>query len=309
MKENQNKRNETISIIIPVFKVEKYLYRCVNSIINQTYPYLEIILVDDGSPDNCPKICELLREKDSRIKVLHKKNGGLSSARNAGLNIASGDYIGFVDSDDYVDNEMFENLLTNIKEYNADISICGIIPEYDTNKENKLKADSFRPEILSREDMYNRIQDWRYVTVWNKLYKSYLWNELRFPEGKIHEDEFVIHHLIEKCNRVAVIGDNYYHYTIRSSSITGDKLSEKHFNVVEAFLDRYFFFMKKGEKNIAYQALRMAYGKSIDYLSCIENINDKKYVKSLLNCIQFELFKWKNLRFLKMTLYRLRYHI
>ena len=129
-----NKEKPLISVIVPIYKVEKYLNKCVKSIINQTYKNLEIILVDDGSPDNCGKICDKLAERDDRIRIIHKKNGGLSSARNAGIEIANGEYIGFVDSDDYIDNDMFETLYNNIKDNNADLSIIGYQIETIDNK-------------------------------------------------------------------------------------------------------------------------------------------------------------------------------
>ena len=118
--------NPKISVIVPVYKVEKYLDRCVESIVNQTYKNLEIILVDDGSPDNCPVMCDEWAEKDERIRVIHKENGGLADARNAGMNIATGDYIGFVDSDDWIEPNMYEVLLKNALKYDADISRCGL---------------------------------------------------------------------------------------------------------------------------------------------------------------------------------------
>ena len=155
-------QHQLISIIVPIYNVEDYLKRCIDSILGQTYKNLEVILVDDGSPDKCGKICEEYKLIDSRIKVIHKKNGGLSSARNNGLDIATGDFIGFVDSDDYIERNMYESLIEALNNNNADIATCGIIRE-DTNTQHKinirtpntekvyLDIDAIREILLSRE--------------------------------------------------------------------------------------------------------------------------------------------------------------
>ena len=162
-----------ISVIVPVYKVEKYLNRCVNSIINQIYKNLEIILIDDGSPDKCPYICDEWSKRDSRIKVLHKQNGGLSDARNAGLKIATGEFIGFVDSDDWIAPEMYERLLTAIIKDQSDIAECNVKMVWKNNLQSKmllqqnncvLKRDEAQLELLNESKLKQ--------PVWNKLYKG-----------------------------------------------------------------------------------------------------------------------------------------
>ena len=142
-----------ISIIVPVYKAEKYLPRCVESLLSQTYRELEIILVDDGSPDNCPEICDGYAEKDSRVKVIHKENGGVSSARNAGLEAASGDYITFVDSDDYVDGQMYEKMLSVAEEYSCDVVMCDCVKEFSDRRE--VYSHDIRSGFYNKEQLKN----------------------------------------------------------------------------------------------------------------------------------------------------------
>jgi len=248
-----------ISIIVPVYKVEKYIHRCIDSILAQTYTNIEVILVDDGSPDNCPTICDEYAKKDKRVKVLHKKNGGLSSARNAGIDIAKGEYIGFIDSDDYIAPDMYEKLHDAIKTANAEMAVCNYawINEDGSQNELDLSYDKITTRVLNRNEafaeLFNR-GNVAYVTAVNKLYKYSLLNAIRFPEGKIHEDEFTIHHFIDKCDHVACISDTLYFYIKREGSITG-KFNAKRFDAAAALLDRCNFFKKRGNNVYAARTL------------------------------------------------------
>ena len=178
-----------ISVIVPVYKVEEYLDECVQSLINQTYTNLEIILVDDGSPDGCPQMCDDWAMRDARIKVIHKKNGGLSDARNAGLDICTGDYVAFVDSDDWIKPEMYRYMYDAIKREKADICACNIISCYP-NREVSWGGKAYT--VGDSETMLDRLySDSAFpVCAWNKLYRRELWQEFRFPVGKICEDAF-----------------------------------------------------------------------------------------------------------------------
>jgi len=248
--------NDLISIIIPIFKVEKYLRKCIDSIINQTYRNLEIILVDDGSPDKCPDICDEYAKLDSRIKVIHKKNGGLSSARNAGLDIATGEYIAFVDSDDFVDYDMYENMLYRIKKENADIAICN----FDNVDEYLCSIDELNSISPIKDNIYNKLQlfeylgqpnYWYWVVAWNKLYKKDIFKELRFKSNVLHEDEFIIHHLLGKINKIVGTEKRHYHYLRRKDSIIGNNESrESIINTIEAFIDRLNYCVDNGIYNI-----------------------------------------------------------
>lgn len=194
-----------ITIIIPVYNTEKYLKKCVMSIVNQTYKNLEIILIDDGSTDSSPMICDTLAEKDNRITVIHQANGGLSSARNTGLDNMHGDYVMFVDSDDYTDTNMIEFLLNQIG--NADISMCGYTDFDENGNLSTLNTVTVPDGIISTDTFWDYFYtDTRiyYVTVWAKLYKRNLWDNVRFPIGKLHEDEFVVHQIISQCKALAV---------------------------------------------------------------------------------------------------------
>ena len=204
-----------LSVIVPVYKVEPYLQKCIDSILNQTFRDLELILVDDGSPDSCPAICDAAAEKDERVVVLHRKNGGLSAARNAGLMAARSDYIGFVDSDDYIAPEMYEKLYAAMVESNAQLAVCSYT--YVDTKGNVLPK--WESPILSGGGVLDRVQmmdrlggdrSWYYITAWNKLYRRELFENIRFPFGKLHEDEYVVHHVFWACERIVVLPESLY---------------------------------------------------------------------------------------------------
>lgn len=218
------------SIIVPIYDVEKYIHKCLDSIINQTYHDIEIILVDDESPDNCPKICDKFEQKDKRIKVIHKKNGGLSDARNAGLKIATGDYVLFVDSDDYIDTKTCENFLIYTNS-NVDVIIGNAIVE----KENI----SFMDHILCSDIMTGKeylLKAYKNgkapMAAWLNLYKRefLINNNLYFKYGILHEDEQFTPRVMLKANTVIVTQNNFYHYIIRENSITTKKDKRKNAN-------------------------------------------------------------------------------
>lgn len=233
-----------ISVIVPVYKVEQYLKKCVDSIIMQSYHNLEIILVDDGSPDKCGDICDEYKKLDSRIKVVHKKNGGLSSARNAGLDVATGEYIGFVDSDDFIDKYMYERLLRAFDyDKQAGITSCMIKKVRNGEKSDykvAWKIDETRI-ISSDHILLDLLTTKRNYTVWSKLYKRNLIGNIRFEEGKINEDVLFIFALYEivKAQKVNLVEIPYYgyYYLMRSDSIcnTTDKFLE--FSIVENYHD------------------------------------------------------------------------
>lgn len=222
--------NEVVSIIVPIFNVEPYLRRCVDSIIKQTYPHLDIILVDDGSPDGCGKICDEYAEKDSRIRVIHKRNGGLSDARNAGLGCMNGDYVAFIDSDDWIDRDWVEVLLGNMLEQHAQMSLSGIVREFESEKESSsvLITGDYGNEPFSESnvDMMRRFFRTSWVA-WDKIYQAELFKEIRFPVGEINEDEAIVMQLLDRCRRVAITNQTYYHYLERRNSITTSAFSPK----------------------------------------------------------------------------------
>ncbi len=234
---------ELISIIVPVYKVEKYLRKCVDSILAQTYTNLEIILVDDGSPDNCGRICDEYAVKDSRVIVIHQKNGGLSAARNAGLDIATGDYIGFVDSDDYIATDMYEKLHSALTENKADVSICNYA-YVDSHYRLLNKESPIKKEVLNNTEIIEKTAEknyWYFITVVNRLYKAKLFFKLRFEIGKTNEDEFIAHKIFCQCKKIAVIEDYLYYYFQREDSIMGRTVTIKRADGVEGIYKRLQF--------------------------------------------------------------------
>lgn len=211
-----------ISIVVPIYNVEKYLRTCIDSILVQTYKNLEIILVDDGSPDRCGVICDEYKEKDQRIMVIHQKNRGLSCARNAGIDIAQGQYIGFVDSDDTIDPQMFEILLNNIQSYDARISICGRkIVDEEGNVSNEKYARQKQMVLDGKSAIIEMNSHMSFdMAAWDKLYDIELWKDIRYPEGKLSEDFFVIYKLLDKAQKVVWTPKPLYRYLLRNNSIS-----------------------------------------------------------------------------------------
>lgn len=244
---------DLISVIVPIYNVEKYLNECIESVINQTYRNLEIILVDDGSPDKSGNICEEYKSKDSRIKVLHKQNGGLSDARNHGLNIASGKFITFIDSDDFVDERYIEELYIALKNGNADMSICNYVRF--SNKEEIIKnINNSVLNVFDSRECFLKYFDENYqssiVVAWGKLYKKEYWNDIKFPVGKLHEDEFTTYKLIYKSKKIVYIDKKLYFYRNNSASITGELFNIKHLDAIEAFENYITFFNNKKDKEL-----------------------------------------------------------
>ncbi|MFI3227805.1 MAG: glycosyltransferase family 2 protein [Clostridia bacterium] len=233
--------NDIISVIVPVYKVEQYLEKCINSIINQTYINLEILLIDDGSPDKSPKICDEYASKDNRIKVIHKKNGGLSDARNKGLDIARGSYIVFVDSDDFIHHKMIQVLYDSIQKDKSDIAICGITYVNETYIEDGMSFDFCENKIVNKSDFWINFYDentMAKVVAWNKLYKKEIFRNLRYDFGKMHEDEFILHKIIEESNQISFVSGKFYYYLQRSNSIMGQKFSIRRLDSIEGLLAR-----------------------------------------------------------------------
>lgn len=217
--------NPKISIIVPVYKVEQYIHKCIDSILKQTFKDFELILVDDGSPDSCGEICDGYAIQDSRIKVIHKENGGLSSARNAGLDIARGDYIGFVDSDDWIEIDMYELLYGMCVEQDCDIAICSSEIHYN----DKTVISSSHPFVI--HDRYSAMKamlegNLYDEVVWTKLFKRQLLEGIKFPVGMSYEDTAFTYKVIHKCKKVCFIGEPKYHYIKRDNSMMDQAVKE-----------------------------------------------------------------------------------
>jgi glycosyltransferase involved in cell wall biosynthesis len=265
--EEKSMAKALISVIVPVYKVETELGKCVKSVINQTYKNLEIILVDDGSPDNCPEICDNFSKEDSRIKVLHKENGGLSDARNAGLDIANGDYISFVDSDDWIEPDFIEVLLTNIETNDADISICNYRMVNEQGQIRHYIPENSSVELFDHDqgirELFANIKFTAMMPT--KLYKKHLFDDIRFPKDHIYEDVAVSGPLFDKCNKTILCNRELYNYFQRTNSIVNSKFNHKQLDI------------------LLYAKQRIEYAISNDNKFIIEA--ESFYLKCLLNTL------------------------
>lgn len=229
-----NLEKNFISVIVPVYNVEKYLDRCIRSIVNQTYKNLEIILIDDGSPDNSPQMCDEWAEKDSRIKVIHKQNGGVSSARNAGINAASGDYIGFVDGDDYIDPDMYEVMLTEIIENEADAARCAIVRESSNGYKEEWGSNTSEIRIVNKKQLRCDIGEANGILpvhVGNKLFKKECLIGIRFNTCfKYSEDTLFNFQVSERISKMVYHDVCRYHYVNNSDSVTHQQFDEARFD-------------------------------------------------------------------------------
>lgn len=239
--------NPLISIIVPVYKVEPYLDCCIKSIVEQTYSNLEIILVDDGSPDNCGSICDAWAEKDGRIVVIHKENGGLSDARNAGLKIAKGEYIAFVDSDDRIASDFLSELLNAINDTGADISECAVNYISESGTVTKTRFAAAGP--IDRIEALRRLilEDGVYQTVWNKLYRREVLGGIMFEKDKYNEDDFWTYLIFDRINNLASVNKPLYNYLQRRGSIIGSGYSVKRLDGLEARFRRMQYLQKYDE--------------------------------------------------------------
>lgn len=244
-----------VSIIIPIYKVEPFLKCCLDSVTNQSYPHLEIILVDDGSPDNCPKICDEYAAKDSRIIVIHKGNGGLSDARNAGLDICKGEFISFVDSDDWVDKEYIESLLNIAIHEEAEIVIGGFRTVYNTcKKENNQPFNSYK--IFNSSDMLFhlcKLDIKEMMATWGKLYSRKCYETIRFPKGLLYEDARTNYKIYSNIQKACYIKRHLYFYRIREDSIMGKTDSSIH--CIDVIIERYKYLKQKKDTRVIEAAL------------------------------------------------------
>lgn len=284
-----------ISVIVPVYNVENYLRKCLESIINQTYKNLEIILIDDGSTDNSGKICDEYAAKDNRIKLIHKPNGGISDARNAGLEIAKGEYIGFVDSDDYIAEDMYEFLYNFAVKNNLDVAMCGskhvfngkVIPD------NEFKMAIFEKQDEMIKNLFSAIYGGG-ISVWNKLFKKSCIKDIKFEYGKTCEDAFYILNWIERANRFGRRGETKYFYVQREGSITHNKYySPQILDLIEAYIKNLEIIKKKypGALKVAEYKLYWAYSNILwQIYSCKDYKDNKEKINKIIKFLHKNLF-------------------
>ena len=286
---------EKISIVVPIYNVENYMNRCLNSIKNQTYTNLEILLINDGSLDNCQKICEKFEKEDNRFKLYNKENGGLSDARNYGLERISSKYVCFIDSDDYIEKNYIEILYNNLITYNADISVCGIANDVGgMKKESNQKQDL---EELTSEQALKKMIDLHYdfkVVAWNKLYKKDLFEDVRYPKGKIYEDVATTYKLVSKAKKVVYAQNPLYVYCFNPTSITKtEKYNEREIARMNNADEMVDFVVKKypdlKKDFISYKMCQYIAVQNVMFKSNIEdeNMSNKirKFVKENFNNI------------------------
>jgi len=283
-----------ISVIVPVYNVEKYLTKCIDSIIAQTYKDIELILVDDGSPDDCPKICDEYAEKDSRIRVIHKENGGVSTARNVGLKIARGEYIGFVDPDDYIDEAMYENMLSAMETTNSDMAICGYEYVNENNEIDKNRTYVVAPnEILDRKKLFEEYTNMpptvRHGVV-NKLFKKCILKDLLFPE-EIHSAEdvlFLLKYSVQIKQAVFVRKPLYYNLVREGSATHGglctEQLKASFFVHEKMYLDTVDLYPDLKAKSIAFllDVLLLKYNEGKNKLQTVREKSSLILMKKMI---------------------------
>ncbi|MCM1044805.1 MAG: glycosyltransferase [Candidatus Gastranaerophilales bacterium] len=286
--------SEKISIIIPVYRVETYLPKCIDSVISQTYQNLEIILVDDGSPDRCGQICDEYAERDDRIHVIHKKNEGVARARNDGIEYASGDYISFIDSDDWIAGNAYEILYRGLQRYGADCAVGRCVRAVD--RDGKLtfeKQSSVSVKCETAEEAMKHVL-LTGSAVWNRLFKRKVFAQVRFPVGRVNDDEVVALHAYAECDKIVFLDSDTYYYRIRKNSITTAKFSVRNVDCYYNSKDN-LDFVKQKMPDLAVCA-EYKYIKTMLY-SYINLLRLKKdsQVRELLKQLQEDIRKNKKL--------------
>lgn len=280
----------SISIIVPIYKVENYLDRCVRSLASQTYENIEIILVDDGSPDRCPQRCDDWAEKDSRIIVIHKENGGLSDARNAGINKAKGDYLLFVDSDDYIEPDSCDKFIRIADKTQADIVVGNALQETPQGLVHLDRTNLEEGRLYSSTDYIKlaiKAQEW-YAPAWFSLYKRTMYKEkhLEYKKGLLHEDMEMLPRVFFAAETVSFLNKEFYHYVIRDDSIMGSANKQKngkHIMKIYAEWKRMFDDVQDPElKRLLYGFLAKCYLHSVKELKMSDGIRidgiDNKFI-------------------------------
>ncbi len=284
----QSKITPLISVVVPIYRVEKYINRCINSIQEQEYKNLQIILVDDGSPDKCPAICDDYAQQDRRITVIHKSNGGLSDARNTGIEASKGEYIAFVDSDDYVDKKYISHLYRLIKKYSADISVCKYSKVLEGSHKYRMNPETNETLLTNIEAMKDLFtyKEYSPVQAWNKLYKASIFfdNMIRYPKGKIHEDTITTFKLFHCATKIVYSDQRLYYYLIRPDSITGRRQS-----IVDWYTKKDFI----NEMNLIIREHNLPLNKEINAYYLMVNLH---YIGLLSNTGNINRTDWDELK-------------
>lgn len=284
-----------ISVIVPVYKVEPYLEKCVDSLLNQTYQNCEIILVDDGSPDKCPKICDAYAEKDTRVHVIHKENGGLSDARNKGVAESKGEYITFVDSDDYVTEDYVEYLWKLIETYQADISVGG---RYVVNMDGTMRQPSILKEMREdvvlnghdavKESCYGKILT---VSACAKLYRRNIIESIQFPVGRVYEDLAVACSVVGQSKKTVIGTKKIYYYQMRNDSIIKSSITEKEWQDGNYACDMMRKYVEKNYSDLEGATIYRIVRKKLEYMPVIVAAKEKEKVNRI--SMEIRPYLWK----------------
>ncbi len=263
-----------ISVIVPVYKVEKYIKKCVDSILAQSFSDFELWLVDDGSPDNCGKMCDEYSLLDTRIKVIHKKNGGLSDARNAALDVMTGKYVLFVDSDDWIAHDTLEIMYNALKRTGAKVATGNIVAVYEDGTEKELYSPVKEETVLHGEELLTTLLR---PNACNRLYAADIFKDLRYPVGRLYEDVFVYHKILDQIDSMVLTGKNSYYYLIRSGSIMHTEYSIKFTDIVDAIYDRANWLDKIGQKKLADETRLFVYSQVAVAYAHLDKNNDEHF--------------------------------
>lgn len=247
-----------VSVIVPVYNVEKYIHKCVDSILSQSFTDFELYLVDDGSLDNCGKICDEYAKKDSRIIVIHKANGGLSDARNVAIDVAKGDYLTFIDSDDYVSETHLESLYTALKDTDSDMAVANITSFSDEKIDEEFYKPAESRKVLSGKEVFSTIYQ---PCACAKLYKRKVFDDIRYPVGKLYEDTFIYHDILARVKMLVLTGINSYYYLVRSDSIMHQEYKLAFTDIIDSIELRIKKLEELGLKNLADENREFIYSR------------------------------------------------
>lgn len=289
-----------ISVIVPVYKVEKYIHKCVDSILAQTFTDFELWLVDDGSPDHCGAICDEYAQIDTRVKVIHKKNGGLSDARNTALDVMNGKYIFFVDSDDWMSEDALEIMYSALERTGAKVATGNIVSVREDGTEQALYSPVQDETVLIGEEMLTTLLR---PNAWNRLYAADLFQKLRYPVGRLYEDVFTYHKILAQIDSMVLVGKNTYYYLIRSGSIMNSEYSIKFTDIVDAVSDRAKWLDSIGQQKLADETRLFVYSQVAVAFAHLDKNNNQhlerlKEVKAIYDecyniIIRAEHISWK----------------
>ena len=253
-----------ISVIVPIYRVEKYLPACIDSILNQTFTDFELILVDDGSPDRCPEICDETAKRDARVRVIHQANAGLSAARNAGIEIAHGEWLGFVDSDDYIAPQFYEKLYQTAQRTDADCVMCSVQNVDESGKSIDSALMRVADEVKTGQEVLQKIgrdDVTPYLTAGNKLYRRKLFNTLRYPAGRQNEDVFVFAELFCQVQRAACVAEPLYFYRKRIDSIMNSAVKLRNLDEMWAYVNCFEHLQQDNEESILKETEKRVFAK------------------------------------------------